>query len=228
MVKLPVSLRGRVMRTKHFSNEEWADFVRHTMPAERRKLMEQHLGEGCRKCRKHLQLWDDVSAWAGAERSYAPPDSAVRTVKGLFALHKPSKLMPRALQAARLIFDSFRQPLPAGVRAGMRPTRQVLYKAGRYWVDMRLEKRSGTDRLSLIGQVLDASSPKKGLCDLPIFLLSGSHELARTATNRFGEFHMDVDVTRRPKLCVGIAPNKAVVLPVLGSGQGKSRGKRKY
>jgi len=213
MVKLPESLGG-VMKTKHFSNEELADFVRHTLPVDRRNAMELHLGEGCRKCKNSLEMWQAVLACAGAERSYDPPDSAVRTVKGLFALYKPVKRLPRALEAARLVFDSFRQPLPAGVRAGSRPPRQVLYKSGRYWVDMRLEKAPTSDRLTLVGQILDASSPNKGLNDVPVFFLSGSRELARTATNRFGEFHLEVSAGRCPRVCVGVTKGKAVVVPL--------------
>jgi len=212
MIKLANSLGGEVMKTKHFSNEEWADFVRHTLPVDRRNEMELHLGEGCRKCKTSLEMWDAVLLCATAERSYVPPDSAVRTIKGLFALHKPVKRLPRALEAARLVFDSFRQPLPAGVRAGSRPPRQVLYKSGGYWVDMRLEKAPTSDRLTLVGQILDARSPNKRLNDVPVFLLSGSRELARTATNRFGEFHLDVNAVRRPRVCLGITKGKAIIV----------------
>ncbi len=176
--------------------------------------MELHVGEGCRKCKNSLEMWQAVLACAGAERSYAPPDSAIRAVKGLFGLHRPAKPLPRALEVARLVFDSFRQPLPAGVRSGSRPPRQVLYKSGRYWVDMRLEKSPTSDRLTLVGQILDASSPNKGLNDVPVFLMGGSRELARTATNRFGEFHLEVSAFRRPRVYVGITKGKAVVVPL--------------
>ena len=42
---------------KHFSEEDWADFVRDLVAPEMRMTMQQHINEGCNQCEATLRLW---------------------------------------------------------------------------------------------------------------------------------------------------------------------------
>src|SRR5260370_18869470 len=59
---------------------------------------------------------------------------------------------------ARLISDSFRDPLPVGVRGLQDRSRRLLYAAGSLRVDLLIEPEAGSNRLALTGQVLDSGT----------------------------------------------------------------------
>ena len=69
-------------------------------------------------------------------------------MKERFSLRRPKKLGERIAAQAALVFDSFRQPMLAGMRASAGvPARQLLYKAGRYTIKLQVEPGAGEERL---------------------------------------------------------------------------------
>ncbi len=78
--------------------------------------------------------------WHGSERRRPRPSGETgEPVKEPSTLRRPKELLERVARKASLVFDSFRQPLPAGVRVIGPSARRLLYKAGRYRVRLRLE-----------------------------------------------------------------------------------------
>jgi hypothetical protein len=131
------------------------------------------------------------------DASNEPPAEALRWGIQLFQPvirlenAKDSGLNPVRL-IAKLVFDSFEQPLTAGVRAGVMGTgtipRQLLFRAGQVDVDVRIE--SGADnRISLSGQVLSDSVPF--FENTPVRLESHGVSRYKTRTNPVGEFSFD-------------------------------------
>jgi hypothetical protein len=122
-------------------------------------------------------------------------------------------LAPRALQVARMIFDSFRYPLPAGARSLSSGARQLAYQHNRTIIDLSIEFTDGSGRMALAGQVLDGE--KKGKNDgLPVLLVSGTGTLARTATNRFGEFQVECALPEEVSLEIRLGERSWVVVPL--------------
>jgi hypothetical protein len=185
----------------HHSEEEWLDFVRGQ--AAQPPALEKHLA-GCSSCAATVGFWKSVLDKAGAEAGYAPPDSAVRQARGSFAFARPKGLAARALEAASLVFDSFRQPQPAGVRAAGESPRQMLYQAGPYVVRLRVEPPGDSDRVSIVGQVLDDTNPSRTLADLSVLALHGQETIDRTLTNQLGEFQLEPEAVDNLRLCVGV------------------------
>ena len=106
---------------------------------------------------------------------------------------------------AAVVFDSFRQPRLAGMRASSGATaRQLLYKAGRYTIKLQVEPAMEQERLSIVGQILDEQDPTGGLRDVPVLALNGSQTLDRTITNQRGEFHLEPDATDELQLSVDV------------------------
>jgi len=130
---------------------------------------------------------------------------------------------PHNMQGARLIFDSLRYPLPAGVR-GMAPgARHLAYQHKKTIIDLSIELEEGSGRTSLAGQVLGGEW--KGKNDgLSVLLVSGEGTLVRTATNQFGEFHAEGDFPEDVRLEVRVAERYWVSVPLGQMGWG---GKRK-
>ena len=148
---------------KHFEFAEWTDFVRGLVEESARVAMEGHLASGCRKCRHTADLLQKAAVAARSDSKVQVPEYAVRFARAIFILQLPEKvrLLPRT--PARLLYDCFREPLPAGVRTQQGLSRQVLYQAGDYLLDLRLENERGSSRVALVGQIQNRKEPGKRL-----------------------------------------------------------------
>jgi hypothetical protein len=94
------------------------------------------------------------------------------TLQELVITPRTRELAPRAMQVARMIFDSFRYPVPTGARGLSSRARQLAYQHHRTIIDLSIEFTEGAGRMALAGQVLDGE--KKGKNDgLPVLLVSG-------------------------------------------------------
>lgn len=218
-------------RRGHFSDEDWADFARQQGSVDETNRLARHLDTGCRRCAPTLQFWSGVVALAGKEASYRPPDGVVRQARAEFAFRRPEGLLDRVTKKASLVFDSFRQPLAAGVRASGPSPRQVLYKAGHYLIRLRVEASAGSDRLSVVGQILDEGSPSRAVENLAVLVLNGDETVERTLTNHLGEFLLEPDPAESLWLSVGGSDigSVSVPLPTVGrtdeTGRGGARGR---
>lgn len=210
---------------KHYSTADWADYANQAAPPEQRAAMDDHLQEGCKECRANLHLWQRVQEVANREVEYEPPESAVKFVKGAFALDPPRKRKPRVSEIAELVFDSFRQPLPAGVRSVETATRKLLYRWGGLQIDLNLEPLEASNRISIEGQMLDASHPSNRLKEIPVIVLSGKDQLGQTRTNQFGEFHVECKLEKNLELRMWIDEERQAFIPLGGLDRRISLGK---
>lgn len=209
------SLLQRREGMKHFEITEWADFVRGLTPAGARKDMETHLA-ACKPCQRTAKLLSVFSSTAAHLRGIEAPTSSVHCAETLFALQETERKRSRAGWVARLVFDSFREPLPAGVRSGQRLSRQVLFEAGAYRLDLRLERESGTEHFSLVGQIENRKQPRLEMGSVPVMLTAGRQVVARGITNRFGEFQFSYRAVGQMQLFV-VLPQEAgrrIAVPV--------------
>jgi len=197
----------------HFAIEDWADFARGLASADRKGAMQMHLDNGCGKCAGVVSLWQEILDLAAGESSYQPPESAVRTIKVSYVLEGLRKTFPRGAQIAKLVFDSFRQPLPEGVRNLGPRARQLLYRAGKFAIDLRLD--SGPDRASLVGQVLDSTRPDQGVADIPVTLFKSRTRVLKTVTNRLGEFHFEIEDPNGLRVWIGVDQERPVFINLL-------------
>src|SRR5438094_4389633 len=100
---------------QHFSEQAWADFVRGISESDMKENIESHLARGCPDCRATSDVWNRVQNTVSNETTYMPPESLVRMVKQEFAATKSPK---QESVLASLQFDTFAQPLTAGIRSG--------------------------------------------------------------------------------------------------------------
>src|SRR5260370_3417970 len=104
------------MGMNHFSSEEWVDFANKLASPEQAAAMHRHLEDGCKKCRKILHTWEEVSKVARRLPNYDPPSSAGRSVNAAFGVYGRHQTMSRIAAMAALIFASLRRP--SRTRAG--------------------------------------------------------------------------------------------------------------
>jgi hypothetical protein len=194
----------------HFSLEEWVDFARDVVKGNQKAAMQTHLESGCKPCAKVLGTWTRVREAAIREKAYQPSESAARTVKGLGAIHIPAKT-----SLARLLFDSFSNPIPAGVRSAATVARQLLYGVGAYRIDLRMEPQMDSDKVSLVGQILNSADPARHAVAVPVVLLKGRKVLAESHTNEFGEFHLQCDLEGSLQLRLTLPHGSEVRIPLV-------------
>jgi hypothetical protein len=175
----------------HFPLEKWVDFARGLVGEGERKLMQNHLDTGCRKCSEALAFSARVYRAAQRESNYEPPADAVRIVKAAFS--KAQTEPTGTFLAAELLFDSFLNPLPSGVRSTPNASRQLLFGAGRYRIDVRLEPHIESDQVAVVGQLLNTAHEPRGIERARVRLVKGRKVVAETVTSRFGEFHLNCD-----------------------------------
>jgi anti-sigma factor RsiW len=193
---------------KHFEITEWADFVRGLVSPAQREAMEQHLNGGCDKCGRIADVLGRVSQLAVAEKRNEVPDFAVHCARAIFALEQPRHVRVLDRLAGFLVFDSFREPLPAGVRSQHRVSRQTLYEAGDYSIDLRQEHERGNSRATMVGQIASRKEPGRALAGVSVVLSAGNSVLAKTVSNQFGEFQMDYPPARDMRLEIGAGEHR--------------------
>jgi hypothetical protein len=171
---------------KHFTAEDWIDYVRNVQTPDVSARMKEHL-ESCEECRASFQLWANITKAAANDLNYAPPSDALRIAQSQFVPSQPAGSFLGELMA-NLVFDTAQQPLPAGVRSSSNVCRQLLYQHGQRFIDLRVEKAPTSDEVSLIGQIQESTSGKQ--TTIPVVLCCGEQIMQKTETNDMGEFHM--------------------------------------
>ena len=178
---------------KHYSTEEWIDFVNGTKPLLGRQEMQKHLDTGCKLCSQTVAVWQKVQRSAAGEESFAPPADIVRMAKAEFANagFKPKSGVIGII--ADLVFDSFQAYAVAGARSAGMQTRQMLFSANPFQIDLNIEAKPGETRLSVTGQLMDTSQPDSVGRGVPVTLSNRRGQTIQTVTNNYGEFHGEIE-----------------------------------
>jgi hypothetical protein len=192
----------------HYEITDWLDYVHGLIGDEIRGRMEAHAGE-CGRCAETVGWLRRLVEAAVAEAEYYVPEHAVQLARAVYALQRPEtvEVLPRTL--ARLVFDSFREPLVAGVRSQHRIARQAMYEAGDYSVDLRMEQERGARTVVLVGQIANRVKPEERLVETTVLLMSGRDVVGQAKSNEFGEFQMEY-APRQPL---------SLYVPMDGAGQ---------
>lgn len=181
--------------------------------------MTSHLKSGCESCTKEKAIWSKLAGFAKTEAEFEPPAHVVNVAKALMQApkrEKSEKAGLRVREIAELVFDSFLTPQLAGVRsaAGV-GSRQLLYRAGEVMIDVRFEASDESERFALTGQVFRDQGSKVGMTRVPISLISGKNELARTSTNQFGEFYIEHEsADKNLQVSLEVNSEKDVFIPL--------------
>ena len=197
---------------KHYSTEEWVDFVNHFVTAGQQEAMQKHLATGCKRCKETVSLWQKVSKTAAAEANYQPPADTVRLAKAAYLttrLNTPKKELRGLVE---VLFDSFLQPAVAGARSVVIGTRQMLYRADPYQIDIQVEPKAGTNRLLVTGQLLDLSNPGVIGRDIQITISNHRGNTVVASTNQFGEFSGELENTGDLELTIPGEAEKPIVI----------------
>src|SRR5438094_8561868 len=150
-----------------------------------KSTLEGHLVT-CAECSQLKQEFQILTTRLREDSSFEPPAELVQWGVSLFqpVMQPESKGTIRKIIAS-LVFDTFEQPLTAGVRRVGAPPRQLLFRAGDVDVDVKIESMEANNRITLVGQVL--SSNAKFFDNTPVKLEYHGIVRYRTRTNVVGD-----------------------------------------
>jgi anti-sigma factor RsiW len=195
---------------KHFSEQVWADYVRGLETPEITEQVVAHIA-GCPDCAGAFELWKKVGSISRAEASLSPPDGLVRKVKLAFV---PELSTQDSWTIGRLVFDSFHQPLTAGVRSGASASRQLMFDAEGTMVDLVLDTQPQMQTVTLVGQVVDKRGGRVAPRKVSVVLWTETGKpLVETTANEFGEFQLECSIQERLRLSVEISGSKPIRIP---------------
>jgi hypothetical protein len=202
----------------HFGLDKWVDFARDVIDETQKTAMERHLESGCADCGTVLHTWKRIQEIGCRDSLYEPPDSAIRFVKGAYAIEGRHKSGPHIPVMARLLFDSFSQALPVGVRSLNASARQLRYESGAYEVDLRLEPQFDSDKVSVVGQVLRPDQLDRPVNEIPVALIRDDEIVAASVTSPLGEFRLDCDLEGSFKLRFEPSKGNDFYIPLIHPG----------
>jgi hypothetical protein len=174
---------------QHINTEDLVDYMDGRVSGEGKLAVENHLSkcDDCAELKEEIRL---LILRLQEDTTFEPPAELVQWGVSLFQpLLQPSSGGKLRKLIAALIFDTFDQPLLAGVRRVGAPPRQLLFRAGDVDVDVKIESMEANDRITLVGQVL--STTAKFFDNTPVKLESHGIVRYRTMTNLVGEFSFD-------------------------------------
>ena len=200
---------------RHYSLERWVDFARNVIHEDEKTKMQSHLETGCSQCLKELSLWRRLHQVAQRESSYEPSGGAVRTMNAAFVNRRTARTRDAKSGVATLLFDSFRRPAFAGMRASGSVARQLLYGANSYRIDIRIEPQTDSEKVLLVGQILNSSDPSERLSRVQVALVKGRRVLSQSVTTLFGEFQMECALDGGFRLMVNLPGGREVSLPLI-------------
>ena len=181
----------------HFDSWQWADFVRGLCDESTQSVMRAHLSSGCLSCAGTVETLRAIVVAAREEVAVTPPEYAVRYALAAYSHARPQTTLQRLV--AKLVYDSAREPLPAGIRAGERVSRRALFAAGDHQVDLQLDRQPTSDVVTLVGQVVGRHQAAN-LAEVPVWLMERDSLVTRTTCNTFGEFHLEYEPRRNLRL----------------------------
>jgi hypothetical protein len=122
-----------------------------------------------------------------------------------------------------LLFDSEDQAIGDGLRNSVIAARQLLFRIGSVFLDLEVGRESDSNQASIIGQMLDSSSPGHPPAGVRIALLDRNRPVASASSNDHGEFQLQFTLKANLKLSVELDRKKPVHLPITNPIRGKSR-----
>jgi len=206
---------------RHFSAEQWADFVRKALKKKDMQETQSHLEAGCEQCNDDLAAWTRVRDLAARERAFEPPAVAVKMAKAAMKLHGQAARVP----VAKLLFDSINAPTLAGIRSSGQGARQMLYGFEEYRVDLRFEPNLDADQALLVGQVLKAGNVRESLGNITASLARGGEVLGFAKANAFGEFQLECDLRGRVELHLILPDGNQMRVPIVEPTTGGTKDK---
>jgi anti-sigma factor RsiW len=166
----------------HFSFERLADYTEERLPLEEQARVEMHLA-ACRRCSSEVTKLQRLIACMRRDTAHVTPLSVVQRAIQLFAAENAQMFLASGLRnriVAVVQFDSLNMAPAFGMRSARPDARQILYRAGPYEIDLRIEL--GSQAWVVSGQVFGEAAAQDRV------ILQGEESTSESNLNDLKEF----------------------------------------
>jgi hypothetical protein len=166
------------------------DYLEGKLAATEAGAISAHLDSGCSRCKADRDWYERAVALATSDDSVEPPPWVLNRAIKLFetSRNKPGLVEQVGNLIASLVFDSLARPALVEQRSAVPSSRQLLYKAGDYSIDLVIAQGDQA-RANVIGQVLrEGDFDFECVTGLQLELMSEGRPISATLTNNVGEF----------------------------------------
>ena len=176
--------------------EDMLALIRGTLEPAAKAGLEAHMSSGCRPCAENHRWLTEMLAVMAKDDSF---DFSEETIAWSVAQFKAaSALTPSRIQIlAQLVFDNLLPGRPVEVRSMAAPavSRQMLYQAAGYDVDVRVEQFEATSSVLVLGQVVSTGKKPGELAGLSVEMVRhgvgpGQEDRKQTQTDARGMFRL--------------------------------------
>jgi len=171
------------------SLEELLGLIQETTAGRTKTEIAKHLST-CSECAENQRWLSEMLALTATDESFDFPEDVIHWSVAQFRAASASA--PSRMQIfAKLVFDNLLPARAIEVRSAAPPsgTRQMLYKAGNYDVDIRVEQLPDVNSFHLIGQIIAAGNTGLALEGLTVRLTGGASDTS-SVTDARGMFHL--------------------------------------
>lgn len=147
--------------------------------------------DACPECQKKLGWMRTMDSMRRNEPDYEPPGGVLKRAISIGSTPPTTAHSSAGRIIADLVYDSFSDPHPAGVRQEDLASRHLTFKADDLELKLQLTV-SGEGRLLVVGQVVSENAIPAGV---EVILDAEEEGARRTVTNEWGEFLFD-DLSR--------------------------------
>ncbi len=203
----------------HFSDERWSDFVRSTVGEDARVPMQAHLQSGCAECAATVATLETVMRLATADLAHPVPLTSVEQARAIFEARAARSWLDSLEVIRATLAPGFEWRL-AGVRSGgsvaTAEGSRMLYRAGDYSIDLKLDAPAGGESAEIVGQISCEASPLESVHGVLVQMVSArGRTLGETTTNEFGEFFVDYAGGKNVTLRFALRPrNQRIDVPL--------------
>ena len=163
----------------HLNNENLVAYVEGRLASRELQFAKAHL-DTCTDCASELRTWANLFETLHGSQLQDPPADAIRNCGAIYQIPKPASKLRQVI--ARLVFDSFREPLAVGVR-GESAAQQLLIQAE----DLDLHLRVSHKPRAIVGQLLQRSD-SRFVSGARLSIVKQGVPIETTITDGLGEF----------------------------------------
>lgn len=127
----------------------------------------------------------------------------------------------RITQVARLVLDTFLEPMPAGIRGSRANMRQLVYETDHFTADVSLELLPDSTKTAACGQIMRDADPRIPLNGVPVVMKAEKGPTELKMTNQLGEFSFEFENEQKVTFEIEVNSGHWIVIesPVLEWGR---------
>jgi hypothetical protein len=171
------------------TTEQLLTLAQNHFSAHETEPLRAHLDAGCGDCRKRFDELRATLAAATGHHLVKPPAWLTHQAMSLFAWHKrnPGRSHPERIPAFLLV-DSYAEGALPGFRNTGLMSRQMLYRAKHYSINLSIHAIERPASVDVMGQAMPLGADIRSLGKAGVELLHESELAGTTTSNEFGAF----------------------------------------